>query len=83
MTLRVTRTFKLDPGVYFEIPSVKRIFTEVKVFPGVIFDEEFNGDLEFDLEHDLQGHFKVKLIFLNRNPFLSPAIERAKNFTFR
>ena len=52
------------------IPSVKRIFTEVKVISEVIIDEECDGDLEFDLEHDLHGHFKVKIIFLNRNPFI-------------
>ena len=36
-----------------------------------------------DLEHNLQGHFKVKFIFLNRNPILLLVIERAKKFTFR
>ena len=63
--------------------SEKVLIKKVKVISEVIFNEKSNSDLEFDIEHDFQGHFKVKFIFLNRNPFLSPAIERAKNFTSR
>ena len=40
----------------------------MKVIPEVNFNEEFNGDLHFDLEVDLHGFLKVNFIFLNGNP---------------
>ena len=40
----------------------------MKVIPKVNFNEEFNGDLYFDLEVDLHGFFKVNFVFLNGNP---------------
>ena len=39
---------------------------------GVTFVKEFNGALGFDLDYDLQGHLKVKSIFLNRTPYFLP-----------
>ena len=45
------------------ISSGKVLFKKVKVISEVIINEEFNGDLQFDLELDLQGHFKINLIF--------------------
>ena len=40
----------------------------MKVIPEVNFNEEFSGDLHFDLEVDLRGFLKVNFIFLNGNP---------------
>jgi len=34
-----------------------------------IFPRQSDGDLRFDLAHDLQGHFKVKFVFSNGIPF--------------
>jgi len=49
--------------------SQDKVFSKnVKVILVVTFNEEFNGDLDFDLDDDLQGYFKVNFIFLNRNP---------------
>ena len=54
----------------------------MKVIPGVNFNEEFNGDLHFDLEVDLHGFLKVNFVFLDINPlFYTPAIDRAENST--
>ena len=44
------------------------LFKKVKVISEVILNEEFNGNLQIDLELDLQGHFKVNFVFLNGNP---------------
>ena len=51
--------------------SGKIFFLKVKVIPKVNFNEEFNGDLHFDLEVDLHGFFKVNFVFLNGNPLSS------------
>jgi len=49
--------------------SQDKIFSKnVKIILAVTFNEEFNGDLGFDLDDDLQGYSKVNFIFLNRNP---------------
>ena len=48
--------------------SGKIFFKKVKVIPEVNFNEEFNGDLHFDIEVDLHGFFNVNFVFLNRNP---------------
>jgi len=39
----------------------------MKVRSSVTFNEEFNGDLGFDLGSLLQGHFKVNFFFSNEN----------------
>ena len=55
----------------------------MKVIREINFNEEFNGDLHFDLEVDLHDFFKVNFVFLNGNPFFTSAIDRAENSTFR
>jgi len=56
----------------------KVISKNVKVIFVVTFNEEFNGDLGFDLDDDLQG----QLYFFKQNPpFLMSTIEKAGNFT--
>ena len=39
-----------------------------------IFDENSNGDLEFDLRFVVPGHLKVNVIFLNGNLYFRPQI---------
>ena len=51
-----------------DISSGKIFFKKVKVIPVVNFNEEFNGDLHFDLAVDLHVFLKVNFVFLNRNP---------------
>ena len=41
----------------------------MKVIPEINFNEEFNGDLNFDLEVDLHDFFKVNFVFLIEAPF--------------
>ncbi|RYA67518.1 hypothetical protein DD595_26210, partial [Enterobacter cloacae complex sp. 4DZ3-17B2] len=38
---------------------------------------------EFDLEHDLEGYFKVKLIFLNGNPYFFHGFGKSTKFYVR
>ena len=49
-------------------PQVKYFSKKVKIIPEVNFNDEFNGDLHFDLEIDLHGLFKVNFVLLNENP---------------
>ena len=66
-----------------DISSGTIFFKKVKVIPEVNFNEEFNGDLHFDLEADLHGFLKVKFVFFKwKPPFFTSAIDRAKNTTF-
>ena len=51
-----------SPG-RLDISSGKIFFEKVKVIPEVKFNEEFNGDLHFDLEVDLHGFLKVNFFF--------------------
>ena len=54
-----------------DISSGKIFFQKLKVIPEGNFNEEFNGDLHFDLEVDLQGFFKVNFVFCKwKPPFL-------------
>ena len=52
-----------------DISSGKIFFKKVKVIPELNFNEEYNGDLHFDLEVDLHGFLKVNFVFFNGNPF--------------
>ena len=51
---------KVWEGLY--ISSDKVLFKKVKIISKVIFNEEFNGDLQFDVELNLQDHFKVNFV---------------------
>ena len=66
-----------------DISSGKIFFKKVKVIPGINFNEEFNGDLHFDLEVDLHGFFKGNFVFSTETPFFTSAIDRVENSTFR
>ena len=66
-----------------DISSGKIFFKKVKVSPKVNFNEEFNGDLHFDLEVDLHGFFIVNFVFSMETPFFTSAIDRAENATFK
>ena len=55
----------------------------MKVIPEVNFNEEFNGDLHFELEVNLHGFLKVNFVFLDGNSFFTSAIDKAENSTFR
>ena len=46
-----------------DISLGKIFFKKVKDIPKVNFNEEFNGDLHFDLEVELHGFFKVNFVF--------------------
>ena len=49
------------------------------VISKIIFNEDLNGDLEFDLRVDLQYYFKVNLFFLmETNIFYTVNRKRAK-----
>jgi len=41
----------------------------VKYWVFMIFSWLSDGDFGFDLDNDLEGHFKVRSIFLNRTPY--------------
>ena len=56
-----------SPG-RLDISSDKIFFIKVKVIPEVNFNEEFNGDLHFDLEVDFHGFFRVNFGFLVGSP---------------
>ena len=76
--------FFVVPGRLDISSSGKIFFKKVKVIPEVNFNEEFNGDLHFDLEVDLHSFLKVKFVFLKwKSPFFASAIDRAKNTTFK
>ena len=63
---------------------MNKVFHEVSAIPEVNFNEEFNDDLHFDLEVDLYGFLKVKFVFFKWKPtFITSAIDRAKNTTFK
>ena len=55
------------PG-QLDISSGKIFFKKVKVIHEVNFNEEFNGDIHFDLEVDLHGFFKINFVFFTGNP---------------
>jgi len=48
----------------------------------MIFSWLSDGDLGFDLDNDLESHFKVRSIFSNGTILLTLKMKRAENFTF-
>ena len=60
-------TFQVNQRLF----KINKVFQEVSAIPEVFFNEEFNGDLHFDLEVDLHGFLKVKFVFFNGNPLFS------------
>jgi len=52
----------------------------MKVRSSVIFNEEFNGDLGFDLRSLLQGHFKVNFFFQMKTYIFDTANRKSGKF---
>lgn len=49
-------------------------YKSCKILPWI-----FNGDLRFELDHELEGHFMAKVIFSNGNPTFYRRFEKSEN----